>query len=227
MLYIKAPWYHSKQWSYPLGPWRHYPHAAVWENTTWSSGGSLRLCGSCQTSSSSAERQSDDQRRLDQRRRLWDSYDRGEEHCLIHLILLCQCKQFMMLINNHSVSTAGPFGGEAAWDVQTYVRAAALGWEMPPTHRHRSGQRKAQTRRLHEQKRWFHQPAGAGEREVRRRINQFSQHCAWFQSNVLKKWTKTRGSFSCRDKMKRDITKLIWSKTVHLISLRYYCSFYI
>lgn len=42
--------------------------------------------------------------------------------------------------DNHSVSKAGPLGGEAPGDVQTYVRAAALSREMPQTHRHRTGQ---------------------------------------------------------------------------------------
>lgn len=68
-----------------LGPWRHYPDAAVWENTARGSGGSLRICVSSQTSSSSAERQSDDQQQHDQRRCLRDTYDRGGKHCLIHL----------------------------------------------------------------------------------------------------------------------------------------------
>lgn len=38
------------------------------------------------------------------------------------------------------VFIAGPFGGEAPGYIQTNVRAAAVSREVPPAHRHRTGQ---------------------------------------------------------------------------------------
>lgn len=63
--------------------------------------------------------------------------------------------------------SVGLSGGKTEGDVQTDAGAAAAGREMSPPHRHGAGQRETQAHRLHEQERRLHQPAGAGEGEVR------------------------------------------------------------
>lgn len=61
-----------------------------------------------------------------------------------------------------SSAAAGAAGAAADRDVPADAGAAAAGREVPPPHRPAARRREAAARRLHEQKRRLHQPAGAG-----------------------------------------------------------------
>lgn len=63
-------------------------------------------------------------------------------------------------------STAGQAGGEAEGDAQTDAGAAADGGAVAQTGAVQAGGREEEPRRVHEEERRVHQPAGAGAREV-------------------------------------------------------------